>query len=126
MFYWICQLLLMFHCALFNNNTYFIYLIWKNQLFIWEFEVEFAPQSLKASFIITSLLAHVNPFKPFILEMNVSNFVLGDMFSQFKKMIFILLAFVFKKFLLLILIIRFKTKKTLGHFECFGIITSFI
>jgi hypothetical protein len=65
----------MFHCALFNNNACLIYLTWKNQPFIWELEVEFAFQSLKASFTITPLFAHVNPFKPFILEMNVYIFV---------------------------------------------------
>jgi hypothetical protein len=54
-------------------------LVWRNQPFIWELEVEFAFQSLKAFFLITSLLARVNPFKPFILEMN--NFALGDMFT---------------------------------------------
>jgi hypothetical protein len=40
---------------------------------------------LKASFTIAPLLIHANPSKPFVLEMDVSNFVVGAVFSQLGK-----------------------------------------
>jgi hypothetical protein len=45
-------------------------------------EVDNAFQSLKASFIIAPLLIHVDPSKPFVLEMDTSNFTIGVVLSQ--------------------------------------------
>jgi len=48
-------------------------------------EVENAFQFLKASFTIVPLLIHVDPSKPFILEMNTFNFAIGAILSQLGK-----------------------------------------
>jgi hypothetical protein len=48
-----------------------------DQSFYKGFEVENPFQSLKAYFKTTPLLIHVNLSKPFVLEMDASNFVVG-------------------------------------------------
>jgi hypothetical protein len=62
--------------------TPFIHLIQKDQPFSWGVKAELFFQSLKASFTTTPLLIHVDLSKPFVLEMNTSDFALGDVFSQ--------------------------------------------
>lgn len=52
--------LLTIHCALFHNTSSTHYLIWKDQTFCLGLNVEATFQSLKISFIIVPLLAHVN------------------------------------------------------------------
>ncbi len=52
-------------------------LIRMDQSFYKGFEVENPFQSLKAYFKTTPLLIHVNLSKPFVLEMDASNFVVG-------------------------------------------------
>jgi hypothetical protein len=52
--------LLTIHCALFHNISSTHYLIWKDQTFCLGPNVEATFQSLKVSFIIVPLLAHVN------------------------------------------------------------------
>jgi hypothetical protein len=65
--------------------TPFTHLIQKDQPFSWGVEVENAFQSLKASFTIAPLLIHVNPSKPFVLEMDIFYFALGAILSQPKE-----------------------------------------
>ncbi len=62
--------------------TPLIDLIWKDQPFSWRVEAEYAFQYLKAFFMIAPLLVHVDPSKPFILEMDTSDFALGVVLSQ--------------------------------------------
>jgi len=50
--------------------TPFTCLIRKDQPFSWGVKAENVFQSLKASFIITPLLIHVDPSKPFVWETN--------------------------------------------------------
>jgi hypothetical protein len=40
---------------------------------------------LKASFTIAPLLIHVNPSKPFVLEMNGFDFAIGIILSQLEE-----------------------------------------
>jgi hypothetical protein len=40
---------------------------------------------LKASFTTTPFFIHANPSKPFVLEVDASNFALGGVLSQFKE-----------------------------------------
>jgi hypothetical protein len=68
--------------------TPFTHLIQKDQPFSWGVEVENAFQSLKASFTIAPLLIHVNPSKPFVLEMDIFDFALGAILSQPKEDIY--------------------------------------
>jgi hypothetical protein len=62
--------------------TPFTHLIRKDQPFSWGVKVENVFQSLKASFIITPFFIHVDPSKPFVLEMNAFDFALGIVLSQ--------------------------------------------
>jgi len=57
-----------------------IQLIKKDQPFSWGVKAENAFQSLKVPFTIAPLLIHVDLFKPFILEINVSDFAISAMF----------------------------------------------
>jgi len=57
-------------------------LIQKDQPFPWRVELENTFQSLKASFMIVPPLIDVCLSKPFVLEMDTSNFALGVVFSQ--------------------------------------------
>jgi hypothetical protein len=59
----------------------------------------------------TPLLIHVDPSKPFVLETNASNFVVGVVFHNLEKTIFFILSVsVLVSFLLqrLIMIFMFK------------------
>ncbi len=61
----------------------FTHLIQKDQHFSWEVGSWYiAFQSLKVSFMTTPFLSHVNPFKPFVLKTDDSNFVVSIVFSQ--------------------------------------------
>jgi len=62
--------------------TAFTRLTQKDQHFSWEVEVDNAFQFLKVSFMTTPFLSYVNPFKPFVLKIDDSNFVVGIIFSQ--------------------------------------------
>jgi hypothetical protein len=55
----------------------FIWLIEKYQPFSWGVEVDNAFQFLKVFFTIASLLIHGNPSKPFVLQMDVSDFAIN-------------------------------------------------
>jgi hypothetical protein len=57
-------------------------LTWKDQPFSCGVEVENVLQSLKVSFTTTPLLIHADPSKPFVLEIDTSNFALGVILSQ--------------------------------------------
>jgi hypothetical protein len=61
--------------------TPFTCLIQKDQPFSWGVKVENVFQSLKASFIITPLLIHVDLSKSFVLETNAFDFALGAVLS---------------------------------------------
>ncbi len=81
--------------------TPFIHLTQKDQPFSWGVEAENAFQSLKASFITTPLLIHVDLSNPFILEMDTSDFASGVVFSQPREdNFFHLIGFCFCKFFL--------------------------
>jgi hypothetical protein len=57
----------------------------KDQPFSWGVEVDNAFQYLKASFMTTPFLIHVNLYKHFILETDAFNFVVGVVLSQLGK-----------------------------------------
>jgi hypothetical protein len=57
-------------------------MIRNDQPFFCGVEVENVFQSLKVSFMTTPLLIRANPSKPFVLEINTSNFALGVILSQ--------------------------------------------
>ncbi len=54
----------------------------KDQFISWGVEVDNAFKSLNTSFTIASLLIHVNPSKPFVLETNAIYFIVGAILSQ--------------------------------------------
>jgi hypothetical protein len=54
-------------------------LIRKDQPFSWGVEAKNAFQSLRAFFTTAALLIHADPSKPFVLEIDVSNFAIGTM-----------------------------------------------
>jgi hypothetical protein len=57
----------------------------KDQPFSWGVEINNVFQSLKAYFTTTPLLIHENPSKPFVLEMDIYDFVIGVVLSQLGK-----------------------------------------
>jgi hypothetical protein len=65
--------------------THFTWFIKKDQPFSQRVEAKNAFQFLKASFTIVPLLIHVDPSKPFILEINTFNFAIGAILSQLGK-----------------------------------------
>jgi hypothetical protein len=60
-------------------------LIKKDQFLSWEVEADNAFQYLKASFPTIPFFIHVDLSKPFVLEKNASNFVIGVILSQLGK-----------------------------------------
>ncbi len=54
----------------------------KDQFFSWGVVAENSFQSLKVFFTIAPFLIHANPSKPFVLEMDASNFVVVVVLSQ--------------------------------------------
>jgi hypothetical protein len=54
----------------------------KDQTFYWGVEADNAFQYLKTSFMTTPLLIHADLSKPFVLEIDVSDFEVGVMFFQ--------------------------------------------
>jgi len=60
-------------------------LIRKDRPFSWGVDVENSLKSLKASFTIAPLLIHVNLSKPFVLEMDDFDLIVGAILSQFGK-----------------------------------------
>jgi hypothetical protein len=76
-------------------------LIKKDQPFSWGVEVDNVFQYLKAYFMFIPILIHVNPSKPFVLEMEAFDFVAGTVFSELgEKIFFIMLASILISFLL--------------------------
>jgi hypothetical protein len=61
--------------------TPFIQLTRKDQPFSWGISTKNAFQSLKVYFTTTPLLIHVDPSKPFVLEIDISDFAIGAMLS---------------------------------------------
>ncbi len=55
----------------------------KDQPFSWGVDVENSFESLKASFTIAPLLIHVDLSKPFVLEMDAFDLIVGAICSQF-------------------------------------------
>ncbi len=71
----------------------------KDQPFSWGIETNNVFQSLKAYFTTTPLLIHQDPSKPFVLEMDTYDFVVGVIFSQLGEYnLFHLVNFHFRKF----------------------------
>ncbi len=60
-------------------------LIRKDQPFSWGVEAKNAFQSLKVFFTIAPLLIHADPTKPFVLEMNISDFALSIILPQHRE-----------------------------------------
>ena len=54
----------------------------KGQSFVWSKESDMAFDSLKKTFTSTPIPAHVDLEKPFIIEVDVSDFALGSILSQ--------------------------------------------
>jgi hypothetical protein len=72
----------------------------KDQPLSWGVDVENAFQSLKSFFIFAPLLIHVDLSKPFVLEMDAFDFIVGTIFSQFgEDNLFHLVNFCFCKFI---------------------------
>jgi hypothetical protein len=93
--------------------TSLIRLIWKDQPFFWWVETKNALQFLKASFMTTPFFIHADLSKPFVLEMDISNFTLGVVFSQPRDFFFFHpVGFYFVSFLLPRLIMKFMTKNS--------------
>jgi len=62
-----------------------IHLIQKNQPFSWGVEVKNAFQFFRVFFTTAPLLIHVDPMKPFVLEINAFDFALNVILSQLGK-----------------------------------------
>jgi hypothetical protein len=62
-----------------------IHLIQKNQPFSWGVEVKNAFQFFRVFFTTAPLLIHGDISKPFVLEMDISDFTIGIVFSQLGK-----------------------------------------
>jgi hypothetical protein len=60
----------------------FTWLTRKDQPFLWGVEAKNVFQSLKVYFTTAPLLIHVNPSKPFVLDIDISNFTIGALLSQ--------------------------------------------
>jgi len=60
-------------------------LIRKYQHFSWGIEANNAFRSLKVFFTTAPLLIHGDLSKPFVLEMDISDFTIGIVFSQLGK-----------------------------------------
>jgi hypothetical protein len=74
-------------------------LIKKDQPFFGGVEANNVFQSLKASFMTSPLFIHAYISKPFVLEMDVSNFAIGNVLSQLgKNNLFHLVRFCSHKF----------------------------
>jgi hypothetical protein len=72
----------------------------KDLFFSWGVEANNAFQYLKVFFTTTPLLIRVEPSKPFVLETDVFDFVVGVVLSQLgKRIYFVLLVFVLISFL---------------------------
>jgi hypothetical protein len=76
-----------------------IRLIRKNQPFSWGVKVKNAFQFLRVFFTTAPLLIHVDPTKPFVLEINAFDFALKVILSQLgKNNFFHPIGFCFHKF----------------------------
>ena len=53
----------------------------KGQSFVWSEEADMAFEALKKEFTSAPILAHVDPEKPFIIEVDTSDFALGSILS---------------------------------------------
>jgi hypothetical protein len=74
----------------------------KDQPFSWGVEVVNVFQSLKTFFMTATLLIHPDLSKPFVLETEISDFLVGDMLSQLgKNNLLHLVGFCFCKFSLM-------------------------
>jgi len=62
--------------------TLLTHLTKKDQPFSWGVEINNVFQSLKVYFRTTPLLIHEHPSKPFVLEMDTYDFLIGVVFSQ--------------------------------------------
>ncbi len=78
----------------------FIQLTKKDQPYPLGVEVNNVFQSLKVFFTIAPVLIHVDPSKPYVLEIDTSNFAIGSIHKLEKTIFFIFLAFVFVSLLL--------------------------
>ncbi len=65
--------------------VFLILLIRNDQPFFWGVEVNNAFQSLKVLFMNTPLLIHVDPSKPFVLNMNAFDFIICIILSQLEE-----------------------------------------
>jgi hypothetical protein len=77
--------MLVIHYTLFHYNDPSYSSDLGGSTFSWGVEAKNAFQSLKTYLTIASLLIHVNPSKPFVLETDASNFALGVVVSQLGK-----------------------------------------
>jgi hypothetical protein len=91
--------------------TLLTHLTKKDQPFSWGVEINNVFQSLKVYFTTTPLLIHEDPSKPFVLEMDTYDFVVGVVLSQVGKYnLFHLVNFHYHKFFLQRLITIFMIK----------------
>jgi hypothetical protein len=110
----------MIHCTLFHDSDPFYSFDLEGSTFFLGIEVENVFQSLKPSFTILPLLIHVEPSKPFVLEMDTFDFALGATFSQLEEDIFFIqLVSILVSFLLPRLTTRFKDKEFLAIMNAF-------
>jgi hypothetical protein len=92
----------------------------KDQPFSWEVEVNNVFQSLKVFFTIAPFFIHVDPSKPFVLEIDVSDFVVGAIFSQLgKNNFFHPIGFHFHKFFLAKINYKIHDKELLAIMDAF-------
>jgi hypothetical protein len=74
---------------------------------------------LKASFTTTPFITHVDPSKPFVLEMNTFNFALGVILSQLRENNLLhLIGFHSHKFSPAEIKYEIHDKKTFGYHAC--------
>jgi hypothetical protein len=98
----------------------FVRLTRKDQPFSWGVEAKNAFQSLKDSFTPAPFLIHAKPSKPFVLEMDVSNFATGVVFSQLgDNNIFLPISFHFHEFSLAKINYKIHDKELLTTMDAF-------
>jgi hypothetical protein len=91
----------------------------KNKSFSWGVEGDNVFQSLKISFTTAPFLSHANLSKPFVLEINVSNFAVGTMLLKLEEdNLFHHVDFHFRKFFLRKINYEIHDKKTFNHHRC--------
>jgi len=120
MFSWVCQFLSAIHYTLFHNNDPFYLSNWEGSTFFlgsWSWKCFSVFEALLQDY---PTLIHVNPSKPFVLEMDAFDFALGVVFSQLgEDNLFHPIGFHFRKFNLVEINYKIHDKELLAIVDAF-------